>query len=94
MPCRSRSQHGPSGTLALLDCLDFPEGIDSITGHSKLLQTHRSKLFIPQFQGQHAQTAEERGHEGTVVGVITQLPQGTTLASRGQAGAAQDPEEV
>ncbi len=34
------------------------------------------------------------GHEGTVVGVSTRLPQGTTLASRGQAGAAEDPEEV
>jgi len=34
------------------------------------------------------------GHEGTVIGVITRLPQGTTLASCGQAGAAQDPEEV
>ena len=33
-------------------------------------------------------------NEGTVVGVITRLPQGTTLASCGQAGAAQDPEEV
>src|SRR5262249_15054323 len=34
------------------------------------------------------------GHEGTVVGAITRSPRGPPLASRGQAGAAQDPEEI
>ena len=45
------------------------------------------------FEGQRPDIGEV-GHEGTVVGVSTRLPQGTTLASRGQAGAAQDPEEI
>src|SRR5262249_25260540 len=34
------------------------------------------------------------GHEGAVVGGISRLREGTTLASRRQAGMAQDPEEI
>jgi hypothetical protein len=45
------------------------------------------------FEGQRPDVGDV-GHEGTVVGVITRLPKGATLASRGQAGAAQDPEEI